>query len=588
MRKSSRRGLFVLAALAGIHTVPAAAQGPGTSLELLRSEAAQAVLQAEAADGHPVKCAVPALFAALAQSGRAAGGPQRVRFSYTDPESFDSPGGGFRLHYTRSGVHAVLEGDADDDGVPDFIEAAAAALDSVRAGYLALGWREPPVDDVEDPRYDVYFLDLPGFFGYVEPDETPDRPPYVSSSHMVLENDYPPGIYGHPPLESLRVTVAHEYHHAIQLAYSLPGVSPALYDYTWFAELSATYHEDIFYDGINDYYFYLPSFQNNPEVSLDADGITVGPANHKYGAALWGWYMHRVFGESANRRVWEIVGEDRVTPLEAHRRFLQDEGTDLQRAWGDFTLWQVHTGSRADPARYFEEGAAYPEVRTVDVPDLETVSIDLPRLAAAYHLSPVPDPAPGGVALRVSPLQDSEWGIGAAGEGPSSILSAAAVSASPAGSGASLELLDWSSYAFLLRWGWSGDNTDLTGTSVTASADLEGRVSTHLTSDRVGGSGFHLLQNYPNPFRPGRMENTFFAFTLDQTDDVSLEVRSMNGRRVWYRRLGGMPPGRHFTADMDLGWDGRDEGGGYVSSGIYLLVARAGDTTRVLQFSVIR
>ncbi|MFO7974338.1 MAG: hypothetical protein R6V12_06870, partial [Candidatus Hydrogenedentota bacterium] len=37
------------------------------------------------------------------------------------------------------------------------------------------------------------------------------------------------------------------------------------------------------------------------------------------------------------------------------------------------------------------------------------------------------------------------------------------------------------------------------------------------------------------------------------------EARSMNGRRVWYRRLGGMPPGRHFTADMDLGWDGRDE-----------------------------
>jgi len=589
MKRRRVGGLALLLTLIGLGAGPARAQTGSETLELLRSEAAQAVLQAEAADGHPVKCAVPALYAALAQSGRAAGGPQRVRFSYTDPSTFDSPGGGFRLHYTESGIHAVLAGDADSDGVPDYIEAAAASLDSVHSGYMARGWRQPITDSVDGPRYDVYFLDLPGFFGYVEPDTVPDEPPYISSSHMVLENDYPPGIYGHPPLESLRVTVAHEYHHAIQLAYGLPGVVPPFYEYTWFAEASATYHEDIFYDGIDDYYYYLPSFLDYPEISLDADGITVGPANHKYGAAIWVWYLHRTFGEDADRRIWEIIGDDGVAPLEAHRRFFSEEGTALRQAWGEFSLWQVHTGPRADPSRYFREGADYPEVKILPQETFDIVSVDLPRLAAAYYSSDVPDPAWGGVALRVLPAEPAEWGLGVGGETPSQSLAGAIVNGSPAGSGSSVELLDWSAYQALMRWAWTGDNTDPdTGSSVTRGADLEGRVSSRLTAQQVAGSGFQLLQNYPNPFRPGRMDNTFFALSLDETSDVSLEVRSMNGRRIWQHTLASLPAGRHFTADLGVGWDGREEGGGYVPSGVYLLVARAGGSTRVLKFSVIR
>jgi hypothetical protein len=70
----------------------------------------------------------------------------------------------------------------------------------------------------------------------------------------------------------------------------------------------------------------------------------------------------------------------------------------------------------------------------------------------------------------------------------------------------------------------------------------------------------HLFQNQPNPFSP----ETRIAFDLPKAGPVELVIYSVNGRLV--RRLvkGTRESGRH-TAN----WDGRDDAGEKVGSGIY-------------------
>jgi len=92
-------------------------------------------------------------------------------------------------------------------------------------------------------------------------------------------------------------------------------------------------------------------------------------------------------------------------------------------------------------------------------------------------------------------------------------------------------------------------------------------------------AAFALLQNAPNPFNP----STTIRFTLPEAGHVTLAVYDINGRLV--RTLVGFaasaaqafPPGHH-----EVVWDGRDNNGREVASGVYVyrLTAKQGVVTR--------
>ncbi|MDH4034605.1 MAG: T9SS type A sorting domain-containing protein, partial [candidate division Zixibacteria bacterium] len=92
---------------------------------------------------------------------------------------------------------------------------------------------------------------------------------------------------------------------------------------------------------------------------------------------------------------------------------------------------------------------------------------------------------------------------------------------------------------------------------------LTGRNSRVFLSDGDGlvPDGFWLGQNYPNPFNP----DTDIDFYLPQQSDVTLAVYNMLGQQVRVLVSSSLTSGTH-TAH----WDGRDESGRAVSSGIYL------------------
>lgn len=89
-----------------------------------------------------------------------------------------------------------------------------------------------------------------------------------------------------------------------------------------------------------------------------------------------------------------------------------------------------------------------------------------------------------------------------------------------------------------------------------------------------------LTQNHPNPFATG----TSINFSLKRTDKpVHLEIYNARGQLV--RRLySGMPK----SSKMQLDWDGKDEHGHSVSSGIYLYRLRGSEVNLTRKMLLIR
>lgn len=72
---------------------------------------------------------------------------------------------------------------------------------------------------------------------------------------------------------------------------------------------------------------------------------------------------------------------------------------------------------------------------------------------------------------------------------------------------------------------------------------------------------FAITGNYPNPFNP----STTISFSLTETGRASLAVYNVTGQKVRELVSGTLPAGWHSVV-----WDGRDQNGKPVSSGIYI------------------
>jgi hypothetical protein len=90
-----------------------------------------------------------------------------------------------------------------------------------------------------------------------------------------------------------------------------------------------------------------------------------------------------------------------------------------------------------------------------------------------------------------------------------------------------------------------------------------------------------LLPNYPNPFNP----ETWIPFELAQAGQVDLRVYGLAGQLVRRIDLGARGPGYYVTRADAARWDGRNDAGETVGSGVYMVELRAGasrDVRRLL------
>ena len=93
-----------------------------------------------------------------------------------------------------------------------------------------------------------------------------------------------------------------------------------------------------------------------------------------------------------------------------------------------------------------------------------------------------------------------------------------------------------------------------------------------------------LLANYPNPFNP----ETWIPYQLANDSDVSLSIYDINGALVRELDLGLKPAGYYTDRTKAAYWDGRNEWGEQVASGVYFYYLQAGDYSQMRKLVILK
>jgi hypothetical protein len=262
----------------------------------------------------------------------------------TSPFSIVSSSGKFRIHYdTTSTVKPKYNSSLNVEENLAMVDKAIDSAYNFEVKYL--GYPPPPSDNGSggDNLYDIYITNL-GDYGYTDPESDLGNDKYTS--FMVIDNDYvgfySTGIYG------LQVTLAHEFHHAIQMGnYILRWAD------VFFYEITSTSMEEFVFDDVNDYYAYMPSYFLSPQRAFSE--------NDGYNLTIWNIYLKDNFDFNIIKRQWELMPNQRA--LDAINTSLSERSSNFKHELNNFGVWTYYTNYRAVSSKFFEEASQYPLIR---------------------------------------------------------------------------------------------------------------------------------------------------------------------------------------------------------------------------------
>ncbi|MCG9126313.1 cadherin domain-containing protein, partial [Candidatus Poribacteria bacterium] len=93
-----------------------------------------------------------------------------------------------------------------------------------------------------------------------------------------------------------------------------------------------------------------------------------------------------------------------------------------------------------------------------------------------------------------------------------------------------------------------------------------------------------LLSNYPNPFNP----ETWIPYQLSKASDVTMTISNIRGVVVRELALGHQPAGYYRNRARAAFWDGRNNLGEKVSTGVYFYTFKAGDFTATRRMLILK
>jgi hypothetical protein len=314
----------------------------------------------------------------------------------------------FRIFYTLAGDDAVAIEDVNGNGIPDYVEAVAEALEfSWMIEVETLGWAEPPPDREfgGDGRFDVYLQDLDfNIAGTAEGGQgqlfVGDNPRtarielYSSASFVRIDNDFGEILeLGFPSsaVTFMRNTVAHELMHGLQFGYD------ATEPHGWLWEATATWVETLVYPGVRSLPMHLtPAFKSTDTCLLSYGGDEREEDQlHWYSRWLFLRYLSETYGEEIVREIWEqAIRLDGYESLEAA---LTEYETDLDSVVRGYELALL--------LRAFDFDLEYPTVRldaNIDAPGFLQPDTGVGQLGADFlRIS-----APGVVEVRLRQLTE--------------------------------------------------------------------------------------------------------------------------------------------------------------------------------------
>lgn len=509
----------------------------------------------------PLKCGLPTLAALRTASPRSAQASNLAKLTSARPvlpNSYFTSDNRFRIHYATSGSDAVANVSTNPDGVPDFVYEAGQAAQRSYALLVDTLRMRPHANDggVDGAEYDFYIINLGNLYGETRFDFSTGAGP----AYTVLDNDYGAGFYSQG-LEGLRVTVAHEYFHAVQLNYYLRGED------IFFFEISSVWFEDRAYDDINDYFAYLPRWFRETSLPLNFRN-----GSHEYGSGIFLHYLAQRLGDTnLVRALWERIETEPA--LNALKNVLQVAPYNLPFgvAMQEFYTWCFFTNYRAEAERSFEEGEDYPAVRFAVSQSLlqnESVPDVLEPLAAKYYrfIRSAQD-VQGALQIPADPGRFGLTGVGYDQNGE-----------------------------YFVRTGYGLAPVFVEGQArqdtvvylvVNGGLPQSGSGSNNYSLQLVLGSQLALEEAleppYPNPFRPARDGFLRIPYRIKEAAVVEAAIYGEDGRVVWSTKSRQRVP----VGPYEILWNGRDDSEQAVPSGVYVLRLLAGGFAASTKFVVV-
>lgn len=507
----------------------------------------------------PIKCGLPVM-EFLAQARANVGPLTRARIDAMLQRPLlqkNIPAGRFRIHYDTVGVNTPsyrgVAGNAD--ACAESVAAIANHVFEVETGDL--GYAVPPSDNGAGGgnEYDIYIVQQvlnPGIaYGVTIPESPTGENPRTWTTFIKIHNDFqfvsPDSNMGLP---ALRVTLAHEFHHAIQVG------RYGLWDnHIYFYEITSTWIEDVVYTNVNDYLQYLPAHFNRPAEPFTKFDIA---GSIQYARCLWGHYVAKRFGRDVMRHAWENIVSD--VPLQGMDNALAGVQSSFRLAFPEWVLWNYFTGSRADSIQYYPEGATYPTITQIPIDfssSYKEYRDSIAVLSSGYF--PVVLDATTMFTLITANVNFQDALAGSTRRFPFSI----SLSRSPL-DGSFLSTPSGIYYKFFAQ-----DQTNwYPPWLVVGSGVIPGEVR----------------QAFPNPFAPDGSRELVIPIDIPLNTEGELSIFNSNFDLV-YRKMQAV---RLRQGYRSFGWNGLTNRGELGQSGIYFFAADALGTTYTGKFAVIR
>lgn len=467
--------------------------------------------------------------------------------------SIVSPSGRFRIHYDTSGYHEAFLLDAQFNQIPNsahaYADSVARVFDDVyQIEVLDIGYDAPPFETGRS-TYNIYVLEFRGSLYGQTVFNTPTgsggtvQPTYAS--YMEIDNDFQ--RYATKGLMGLKVTAAHEFHHMVQL-----GTYGLWLSDRWMHELTSTYYEEVCYPEANDYYQYLPGFMQNtdrPWYQWSPDG---------YEMVLWPLFVESRYDRTLMREFWEGMRQhEPVTAMQEGIATHAPVSGDLSSDVCSFARANYFTGFRSGQTvpNPYPDAASYPRVQLDVSTELVGESANL-----MGQLLPL-----GSSYLRVYRGIDSLTFMVANTD------IAAAIARSGAAVAFDIEVR---------RTGYDESYTKLdNGWAYRLTAAAPNVLCVSLLE---GGSVAQVERSapFPNPYHPNEYSRMVFPVPRSvQANRADLHIFTVSMDRV--RFVERAPIELSDDIGAFVAWDGRDDAGDPLPSGVYLYVLDiAGELTK--------
>ncbi|MFA4838332.1 MAG: MXAN_6640 family putative metalloprotease [Candidatus Neomarinimicrobiota bacterium] len=488
---------------------------------------------------------------------------------YTRPSlsnEYVTPEGHFRIHYTMTGYDAVSTTVTNSRNVPDYVwEVGIAAERSYSLLIDTLGFDPPPSDNgMDGVEIDIYIKNWAGSayaWTYPEDEVTATSRQYDYTGYTIIDNDYAEPAYNTNGLDGMRVTVAHEFFHIIQMGYNwwenngLIGVDDEMGD-AYFLEWCSTWFEERAYPEINDYFGYLSDFFNDPNNPVWSDA-------YWYSLGIFVRFLIEQFPDDPDfmATVWETIKTKYA--FQALEQTIENEsGASLALFWNEFARRCYYTGVRYDTRYALSDDAK-------EFPQLYVLLVNRQKLTDRIDFSSTIQQFSTQQFL-ITFSADLFVGLSASASGDGNLIGG--------------YLLDRFGSTSVSR-SFSIGNDVIVGDALSKDTLVVFMTNSSTTSTSTVNLSViaipdsqvipvKFLALYPNPFLIKSESELFLEFQLGRvTTDVNMALYNLRGGEIFHKKI---DRGFLCRGVNTIGIPSEEIGAGYVASGIHFVTIRYG------------